>query len=57
MLSLVNIFRQVQVWKNIVNIDFDEDLDFEDELPVEDNAVEEVTEAEADVTTEEDSEE
>ncbi len=39
------------------DIDFDEDLDFEDELPVEDNAVEEVTEAEADVTTEEDSEE
>ena len=39
------------------DIDFDEDLDFEDELPVEDNAVEEVTEAGADVTTEEDSEE
>ena len=39
------------------DIDFDEDLDFEDELPVADNAVEEVTEAEADVTTEEDSEE
>ena len=39
------------------DIDFDEDLDFEDGLPVEDNAVEEVTEAEADVTTEEDSEE
>ena len=36
---------------------YDEDLDFEDELPVEDNAVEEVTEAEANVTTEEDSEE
>ena len=39
------------------DIDFDEDLDFEDELPVEANAVEEVTEAEADVTTEEGSEE